>query len=102
MARAQVTIVEPTWTLAISPAWLTADGAAAYTSLTADYIKAEFRNGDLPGYRHGHRTLRFKITDLDAWMSAAEVKAPNVPSRASVSGITSGFRTNPSRRGRPS
>ncbi|MDO8732144.1 MAG: excisionase family DNA-binding protein [Actinomycetota bacterium] len=102
MARAQVKIGEPTLTVTISPAWLTADGAAAYTSLTADYVKAAFRHGDLPGYRHGRRTLRFKITDLDAWMSAAEVKASNVVVSGSVAGITSGFRTNPSRRGRSS
>jgi excisionase family DNA binding protein len=95
-------MVEPTLTLAISPAWVTAEAAAVYTSLTAEYIKAAFRNGDLPGYRHGHRTLRFKIADLEAWMSAAVVKASNVPIAVSVSGISSGFRTNPSRRGRPS
>ena len=101
MTREQVSMVEPTLTLTISPAWLTADGAATYTSLTPAYIKAAFRHGDLPGYRHGRRTLRFKITDLEAWMSAAEVKTTNVPCSAPVSGITSGFRTNPSRRGRP-
>ena len=83
MNGSRLTTVEPTSLLAVSPAW------------------AAFRNGELPGYRHGHRTLRFKITDLDAWMSAAEVNASNVPVRASGAGLTSGFRTNPSRRGRP-
>ena len=102
MERARGLMVEPTLTPAISPAWVTAEAAAVYTSLTAEYIKAAFRNGELPGYRHGHRTLRFKIADLEAWMSAAEVKASNDPVGLSVSGITAGFRTNPSRRSRPS
>jgi excisionase family DNA binding protein len=100
MTGPRMTTVGPTSMLAISPAWVTAEAAAIYTSLTAAYIKAAFRSGELPGYRHGHRTLRFKITDLDAWMSAAEVKASSPPTGAAVSGITPGFRTNPSRRGR--
>ena len=66
---------EVTSQLVIAPAWVTADGAAAYTSLRPEFIKAAFRRGELPGYRHGHRTLRFKLADLDAWMSAAEVAA---------------------------
>ena len=102
MERSRAAIVESTSTPAISPAWVTAEAAAVYTSLTAEYIKAAFRNGELPGYRHGHRTLRFKIADLEAWMSGAEVKASNVPMGLSFSGITAGFRTNPSRRGRSS
>jgi len=100
MTRTRITTVEPASMLAISPAWVTAEAAAVYTSLTAEYVKSAFRSGDLPGYRHGHRTLRFKITDLDAWMSAAEVKASSAPAIASGAGIMSGFRTNPSRRGR--
>ena len=100
MNGSRLTTVEPTSMPAISPAWVTAEAAAIYTSLTATYIKAAFRNGELPGYRHGHRTLRFKVTDLDAWMSAAEVNASSVPARASGADLTSGFRTNPSRRGR--
>lgn len=100
MTRSRVTAVEATSMLSIAPAWVTAEAAAVYTSLTADYIKAAFRNGELPGYRHGHRTLRFKIADLDAWMSAAEVKASSPPTSAPVAGLTPGFRTNPSRRAR--
>jgi excisionase family DNA binding protein len=100
MTGPRMTTVGPTSMLAISPAWVTAEAAAIYTSLTAAYIKAAFRSGELPGYRHGHRTLRFKITDLDAWMSAAEVKASRLPGGAPGAGLTAGFRTNPSRRAR--
>lgn len=100
MTRSRVAAVEASSMLAIAPAWVTAEAAAVYTSLTAEYIKAAFRNGDLPGYRHGHRTLRFKIADLDAWMSAAKVTASSPQASAPVAGLTLGFRTNPSRRAR--
>jgi excisionase family DNA binding protein len=100
MTRTRVAAADVMPMPAITPAWVTAEAAAVYTSLTAAFIKAAFRNGELPGYRHGHRTLRFKVADLDAWMSAAEVKAARHPSSAQVAGITPGFRTNPSRRAR--
>lgn len=93
---------EATSQLVIAPAWVTAEGAAAYTSLRPEFIKAAFRRGELPGYRHGHRTLRFKLADLDAWMSAAEVAASRARPDVPVPGILAGFRTNPSRRSRPS
>ena len=34
--------------LVIAPAWVTAEGAAAYTSLRPEFIKAAFRRGELP------------------------------------------------------
>jgi hypothetical protein len=100
MTYARITTDETAIVLAISPALVTAEAAAVYTSLTAEYIKAAFRNGDLPGYCQVHQTLRLQITDLDAWMSAAEVKASSVPAIVASAGIIPGFRTNPSRRGR--
>jgi excisionase family DNA binding protein len=101
MTRSRRTTADATRQLAIAPAWVTAEGAAAYTSLRPEFIKAAFRRGELPGYRQGHRTLRFKLADLDAWMNAAEVAASRVPPDVPVPGILAGFRTNPSRRSRP-
>lgn len=56
--------------------WLSPEEAAAYLGLNAGFIKAAFRDGRLPGARLGHRTLRFRRDDLDAFMEAQVVGRP--------------------------
>lgn len=48
--------------------WLSPEQAAAYLGLQPGFLKAAHREGRLPGARLGHRTLRFRRADLDAFM----------------------------------
>ena len=54
--------------------WLTPEDAARYLSLTPkgleDYRRPEKRSDGPPFYRVNHRIVRYRRSDLDAWMLA--------------------------------
>lgn len=45
-----------------------ADDAAAYLKVHRDTVYALAAAGEIPSYRLSARRLRFRISDLDAWL----------------------------------
>ena len=47
---------------------LTPKEAAKYLSISKSYLLYLFRENKMPGTKIGHRTIRFKIEDLNDWL----------------------------------
>jgi excisionase family DNA binding protein len=59
--------------------WLKIQEAAAYAKVSEPTIRREVRGGRLAAYRVGGRKcLRFRVEDLDAWLSASRTPQPEV------------------------
>ena len=55
--------------------WVTRREAAAYTKLTVATLSRAVSAGKLPAYRiNGRKHVRFRIADLDAYLSASPVE----------------------------
>lgn len=63
------TLGEAAEILGVTSPWLTLEEAARYVRAgDGSTIRAAVRYGDLPAYLYGKRSMRFKKTDLDAWL----------------------------------
>ena len=57
--------------------WLKVEEAAAYARVSEPTIRREVKGGRLKAYRvGGRRALRFRVEDVDAWMSACQTPQP--------------------------
>ncbi len=53
-------------------ALMTVEEVAAYLQLKPETIRAMTRRGQLPGLKVGTRRLRFRKTDIDAWLESCK------------------------------
>ena len=51
----------------IAPAYVDLSTAGAYTSLCERTLRRAIANGELTGYRLTGKSLRVKLSELDAW-----------------------------------
>lgn len=58
----------------ITPALLDTRGAAAYLGTTARHVQRLWTERRIPAVKVG-RKVRFRVTDLDAWIAAHTVEA---------------------------
>lgn len=54
----------------IVPAYVTTEGAAAYTALAASTLETMRNRGDGPRYIRVGRAIRYRVADLDRYMAA--------------------------------
>ncbi len=59
-----------------STIWLTAKEAAAYAKFRPATLRRAVRAGHLRAFRiNDQRHVRFRVEDLDAWLSASPIEA---------------------------
>lgn len=51
-----------------SKPYLSLDEGAHLIGVTVEYLRRAVRSGELAAFRLGHRTLRIRRDDLDAWV----------------------------------
>jgi excisionase family DNA binding protein len=54
--------------------WLTFREAAAYTKYAQITLRRAIRGGKLRVFRNGRKQVRFRLADLDAWVSGQIVE----------------------------
>lgn len=54
--------------------WMTAQEAADYVGLALGTVWNKARAGEMPSYRVGKRSYRFRRSELDAWIESGATK----------------------------
>lgn len=58
---------------------LTTRQVADLLALSPEAVLRRWRAGELPGYRLGTNVLRFRESEVEAWLEAQRVVGPRVP-----------------------
>ena len=71
---------------------LTTREVAEFLGLSPETVLRRYRAGELPGYRLGSNVLRFRESEIEAWLIGSR-NGPGLSS-GSLSGILSGTASN--------
>jgi excisionase family DNA binding protein len=67
---------------------MTARELADYLGVAYDWVIDKWEAGEIPGFRLGHRTLRFRRSEIDAWMESKR-RGPTPASRSRLRAVGS-------------
>jgi len=63
----------------VSERLLTTRQVADLLALSPEAVLRRWRAGELPGYRLGTNVLRFRESEVEAWLEAQRVVGPRLP-----------------------
>ena len=58
---------------------LTTREVAEFLGLSPETVLRRYRAGELPGYRLASNVLRFRESEVEAWLEAQRVVGPRLP-----------------------